>query len=350
MAKLTEQDFKKELTSGELRSLYLIYGEEKYLVRAYTEKLIKKAVGKKSSDFDTAVLNSDSDIAEIYSAVEALPVFSDRKVVIVKDYDINALSEDDYRNMEKMVSDIPDCTVLIFTMPTLKSDDKKKASKLTKFASFSEKYGTVLELNPLGDIALEKLIISWAEKNGCKLTSINASKIIASVGTDMNLLRNEIDKLSAYANGNEITLEIIDLLCPKNSEARIYALADSISTNDFNSTYRQLEILLDKNEKPEIILSVLSSAFVDMYRMRAASEAGKTNSQVAADFKYGKREFLLKNARNNVKKYSTETLREILEVILDADIRLKSTSADSGIILETMIAKLLITVREGMKV
>lgn len=348
MAKLTEQEFRKELSSGELRSLYLIYGEEKYLVKAYSEKLIKKAVGKNPSDFDTAILNSDSDINDIYSAVEALPVFSDRKCVIVKDYDFSALSDGDMKNIEKMVSDVPDSTVLIFTMPTLKGDDKKKSSGLTKFASFAEKYGTVIQFSPMGDIALEKQIIAWAEKNGCKLTSINASKIISSVGTDMNLLRNEIDKLSAYANGEEITLQIIDLLCPKNTETRIYALADSISTNDFNSAYRQLELLLGKNEKPEIILSVLSSAFVDMYRMRAASEAGKTISQVAADFKYGKREFLLKNARNNVRKYSTETLREILEIILNADIRLKSTSAAPGIILETMIAKLLIAVREGM--
>ena len=87
-----------------------------------------------------------------------------------------------------------------------------------------------------------------------------------------------------------------------------------------------------------------------MYRMRAATESGKTNAEVASDFKYGKREFVLKNARSNVAKYTTETLREILEIILEADISLKSTSVDHKVVLETMVAKMLVTVKEGKAV
>ena len=35
MAKLNEQEFKKEMASNELRPLYVIYGDEKYLVKKY---------------------------------------------------------------------------------------------------------------------------------------------------------------------------------------------------------------------------------------------------------------------------------------------------------------------------
>ena len=199
----------------------------------------------------------------------------------------------------------------------------------------------------LGDIAVEKQVIAWAEKNGNKLSSINASKIVYAVGTDLNALKNETDKLCAYAGDREITEQMIELLCPKNTETRIYALAGCISKKDYKGSFRQLEMLFEKNERPEIILSVLSSAFVDMYRMRAAAEAGKTVSQVASDFKYGRRDFVLKNAAADVAGYSTETLRRILDVILDADIRLKSTSVDHRVILETMIAKVLLIVKEG---
>ena len=355
MANLSEQDFRKELSSGNFNTLYLIYGDEKYLVKKYTESLVKKAVGKDPSEFDYFHLNSDTPLEEIFDAAEQIPMFSERKCVCVNDYDINALNESDYKQLEKFCSDISPSTVLIFSMPTLntevkkKSGDNKKSSKFKKFCSFAEKHGSVLELKKLGEIALERQLVSWAEKNGSKLTQINASKIISMVGTDMTALKNEIDKLSAYAYNEEITYEVIKKLCIKNNEAKIYAISDLISKNDFNGTYRQLHMLFEQNERPEMILSVLSSAFIDMYRVKAATESGKTIADVSSDFKYGRRDFVLKNARNSASKYSGETLKNILDIILQADIKLKSTRTDPQIILETLVAKLLLAVREGNK-
>lgn len=344
MAKLTEQDFKKEISSGNLKNLYFIYGDEKYLVKKYTDKLCSKAAGKKPSDFDFVKLSSSSELEEIFSASEQLPVFAEHKCVLVSDFNAESLSASDIKMAEKFFSDISPTTILIFSMPTLTNIDNKKGDKkggkFNKLLRAAEKYGTVLELSKLGDIALEKIIIFWAEQGGCKLDKINASKIISLCGTDMTTLRNELDKLIAYADNSEITEQMIKLLVVKNTEVRIYALSDCIAKNDLNGAYKQLFGLFQQNEKPELILSVLSSAFIDMYRMRVASESGKTVKDVASDFNYGKREFLLRNAQNNSKKYSTQQLREILDIILNTDLKLKSTSANNRTILETLIARI----------
>ena len=61
MAVLNEQNFKKEILAGNFSKLYLIYGEEKYLVKKYTEYLCSKLIGKKSSDFDSDILSGDAD-------------------------------------------------------------------------------------------------------------------------------------------------------------------------------------------------------------------------------------------------------------------------------------------------
>lgn len=353
MAKLNEQDFKKEVLSRNLKSLYLIYGEEKYLVKKYTEALINKVAGEEPSEFDYFVFDSDASLESICAAADRLPMMTEYICVVVKDYDINGLSDGDFKELESFCENLESTTVLIFTMPTYdpagKKDTGKKqgSGKLSKFVSMAEKAGTVLELKKPGDMALERQLVSWAEWNRCKLSQMNAAKIISNVGTDMTALKNEINKLCAFADGEIITEDMIRRLCVKNTEARIYSLSDYITRNDFNSTYRQLHFLFEQNEKPEIILSVLSSAFVDMYRMRAAAEAGKSISEVASDFKYGRREFVLKNAANNVRKYSTEALREILQVILETDIKLKSTRSDYKVLLETMIAKLLLIVEKG---
>ena len=82
--------------------------------------------------------------------------------------------------------------------------------------------------------------------------------------------------------------------------------------------------------------------------MRVANESGKTIADVSADFKYGKRDFVLKKANANAKKYSTTVLRKVLDIILQTDIKLKSTRADSKILLETLITKIMLALREDI--
>ena len=354
MAKLTEQELRKELASGSLRNLYFIYGEEKYLVKKYTELIVSKSVGKTPSDFELSRLGSRASAEEILYACEQLPVFSQRKCVLVSDLNADALSDGDIKSLESYFSDVSPSTVLIFSMPTSdisdgKKTSEKKGAKLKKLLAAAEKYGAVTELQKRKDADLEKQLVAWAEKRSCKLSQMNASKIIAICGTDMTTLRNETDKLTAYADGSEITAEMINLLVTKNTEVRVYALSECIRRNDYNGAYKQLFALFEQNEKPEIILSVLSSSFADMYRMRVASESGKTAADVAADFKYGKRDFLLKKAQQSSGRYSTQTLRKTLDIIINADIKLKGTQADKCIVLESLLAEMLLAVGEGQK-
>ena len=46
---------------------------------------------------------------------------------------------------------------------------------------------------------------------------------------------------------------------------------------DYSKAYALLDLLMAQREEPYTILAVLSSAYIDMYRVRAAIEAGKTS-------------------------------------------------------------------------
>ncbi len=347
MAKLSEQEFKKEVSQG-FKNLYLIYGEEKYLVKNYTDYLVKKVAGKEPNDFDLVRLSSGASVDTINAACEQLPVLSRYKCVVVSDMDIDERSESELKTLLDMCSDIYEDCVLIFTMPTLQKDGKK-SKKLQKLAALTAKIGTVLELSKRGDIALESQLVSWAEKQDCILSRINASKIISLCSTDMNTLKNETDKLCAYVcdrEKKEITEADIKLLTVKNTEVRIFALSDSVARNDLAGAMRQLDALFEQKERPEVILSVLSSTYVDMYRVRVAVESGRKASDAAKDFDYGKRDFVLKKAESNSRNYQTSTLRKFLDAILDTDAALKSTRAEPRILLETLVERLILIAGE----
>ena len=45
MPEITETEFKKQIERGTFGSLYLLHGEEKYLLKLYANRLIEKACG-----------------------------------------------------------------------------------------------------------------------------------------------------------------------------------------------------------------------------------------------------------------------------------------------------------------
>ncbi|WP_412241516.1 DNA polymerase III subunit delta [Pseudoruminococcus massiliensis] len=226
------------------------------------------------------------------------------------------------------------------------TSDSKKTNKTKKFSTMAEKVGTVLHCEKRGEIALERNIISWAKKLGCEIDEINAAKLVASCGTDMNTLENETQKLCAYVGSGIITDDAIKAVAVKNTEARIFALSDSIIRRDYNSAYKQLDLLFYQREKPEVILGVLSSAFVDIYRVRTAIESGEKASVLKDIFPYKGKEFRLRNAERDMKQYSNKAISKILDAIAYADIRLKSNVGNQRTVLEMLIAKILLIVKE----
>ena len=64
-------------------------------------------------------------------------------------------------------------------------------------------------------------------------------------------------------------------------------------------------------------------------------------SNVVKEFNYGNRDFAVKNAARDSANMSVETLRACLDVLSDADEKMKSTAINPNIVLEETVAKLL---------
>ena len=62
---LNESELKKHLSSGRFKSVYLIFGEEKMLVKRAVEQIEKKLTGGEINDFNYHVFGNDADISEI---------------------------------------------------------------------------------------------------------------------------------------------------------------------------------------------------------------------------------------------------------------------------------------------
>lgn len=336
-------EFKRHVSAGALYPLYLLFGSEKYTLAKGRDRLIKTAVADNFREFNLNEFSGDSPVDSIADAALALPFMAERKVVAVSDLNVEKIGSVELSKLTELVSDPSDATVLIFALPTI--NPAVQAAKWKSFVKLVEKNGAAVNFEPLTTGELVKFICSAAEKHGSRITKSNAEKIIRYAGTDMNNLKNEVDKLSAFVGEGEITGDIVENMVQKNLETTVFILINSVLSGDYAKAYSLLGLLFSHGEKGVPILAAFSTAFVDLYRVRTALESGKSAQAPAAYGDYKGREFRLRNAEKSLRGISTQKLTECLNLLVETDLLLKGSRLSDKVILEEMLAKFLVILK-----
>lgn len=340
MSIITELKLKDAIKNQKVDNTYLLYGEEKYLIKVYTDMLKKSVLGDSYLDFNFQIFNGNIEIDTIYDAVISLPVMSSMKLIIVKDMDFSALNTVESDKLCDMLTQIPDTTVIIFSQLTSEVSLKRNAIAKKIFNIFS-KNASVLECKKKNTSQVSQQLVRWAKKRGCELKYDNANKIVEYSSGEFMELTNEMEKLCAYCQNREITLKDIDNVMTKSITANVFELSKSICNKNYDRAYKQLDNLFYQREEPIMILAVLASAFIDMYRVKLVEQEKVNINILVSNFDYKNKQFRLNNAKRYASNMSLNQIGEIIENILDTDIKLKSIKCDKRVLLETLITKII---------
>ena len=299
-------------------------------------------------EFNFQEFPHDAPVDSIADAVVAMPFMAERKCVTVSDLNVEAMNTAELDKLYELLDIIPETTVLILYLPTLEIDPKKSA-KWRTFLKKLDTRGFSLPSLRLKDNELEKYVCREAEKANCLLSRKLAERIVQYVGNDLNALTNEVTKLCAFAGGGEITAEQVEKTITKNMETTVFLLSNALVRGDYSKAYALLDLLMAQREEPYTILAVLSSAYIDMYRVRAAIESGKTSMAPTEYGDYRGRDFRLKYAERDVRDLSIEMLRECLLLLLNCDLSIKLSGGENmdRIALEKLFAQLLYVAHRG---
>ena len=342
MPEIFENDIKLHIKNREFSNLYFIYGNEPYLKDFYAGKIIEKSVNKDFATFNLHIFDGEEvSLDDIASCCESLPMMDEHCCVVVKDYRFDRSTDEDRKQIEMIVSDLPDTTVLVFWMQNIEVDVKKN-DKWKKILTLINKYGSTISLDKKTRSALVKLLVSGANKRDCTLSSQNAEYLINLVGDDMNNLLNELEKLCFFADKSEITKNHIETLAVRSVSARVFDLATDIVQGRNEKAFDVLKTLLSQKEEPININSQLINAYVDIYRAKVFLAAGDRADGAAKYYNYQNKSFRLTNAARDASKIDISAIRVCLEILAQADIKLKSSSVNKSLILEQTIVKLIL--------
>ena len=318
----------------------LLYGEDGYQLERSAAALVKGTVDA-FPDFNLYSVDGRAgvDMDKVADSAQSLPFMAERRAVVLDDLDLSALSGSDAEKLWQLLQDPVPTTLLLITARTVPLDLKKKGSRGQKLFDLCDKAGVVCEFRKpaRGDAA--KLAAALAARQGCRLDPPEGLLLAEYCGCDSLRLRNEVDKLCAYA-GEQIRREDILLLVEPVAEARIFDLSDQIVRRDFRGAMEVVDRLLFQRETPVAILTILTMAFVDIYRAASAKAAGLSEKDAKTAFGYGGGGYRYTKAAENQRRVDRRCLGDILEALARADRDMKTGGIDPAVVLETTIAEI----------
>lgn len=344
MAQADAKTITAQLKKGELHNLYYIYGQNISGVEQLTKAVIKKAVGDNAEFALSKLSGKELDISEFRDMIDMMPMMSDYNCILVNDYNCEEQREDTTKQLLEALKEIPPQTVVIFNVTgfDVKNGKKMISGKNKKLVDLAAKNGMVCELGIQTPAQLAKDISAKVSARGGAISIQNAQELAVMCLSDTLLINNEIEKLCAYANGREITREMIRSLVAQQSDVTVYNLSAAVSSFNKKAAFEALDKLMAQRISRGIILGTISNSFLEIYRAACARKAGKGIPDVMQDFDY-KRDFVVKNAFRSSQSMSLKRLRACIGILSDTAAKLNSTSIDEKVMLEEAVTRMLMT-------
>jgi DNA polymerase-3 subunit delta len=250
---LSRTELDRSLREG-LRPLYLLLGTEIYLRRVAAKTITDTALhGTLLREFNESSFSLLSDsVQSAVAAAEQLPMMSERRAVRVRDF--ARLREADEDMLIRYLNNPAPSTVMIFTADEL--DKRKKSSKVLLDVC------TVVEFGPLKDLEAKTWARTRLKELKITLDDQVLSEIIRLVGTDVQTLYNEIDKLaSAAADTGRITSDHVDELIGRSRELSNFELGDHLLAGNRKRALETLHRLLEDGAEPVMLVGLIAGNY-----------------------------------------------------------------------------------------
>ncbi|MDD6213953.1 MAG: DNA polymerase III subunit delta [Firmicutes bacterium] len=310
---------KQQIKSGDIKNLYLFFGEETFLKDMYLKRMGKTVPEDGFSDFNRILLEGNDVTSDsVDDAVDSFPMMSEKKLLVIKDSGIfKSPNEETKVFWQKRLADIPDYLLMIF--------DEKSVDKRSVTYKALAKYGMPVEFKYIKEYELVAWVVREATKSGKKISKENAEYLVGICDSGLQNLKNELDKLINYCNG-EIYKSDIDKVVSRHMGIVIFELTDAIMAKDNDRAMKILLDLKEKKESPFNILYLLSSAFDKMLQCCLILSEGGRYDEIAAKLKLPP--FVARKYIDSSKGFSQDFLIDRICRTADYDLAIKQGEID----------------------
>lgn len=330
MKSLSRAELERALSDGKIQPLYLLLGPERYLrdaaARAITNAALATTLLREFNEASFSLLSDD--VQSAIAAAEQLPMMSDRRVVRIRDF--SRLKEAQEEVLINYLGNPVPSTAVIFIADEL--DKRKKATK-----SLLDRC-TVVDFSPLKDTEAKGWVKTRLKELKSTADDPVISEIVRLVGTNVQTLFMELDKLASGAGDTGIiTLPLVEELIGRSRELANWELTDHLLAGNRKQALETLHRLLEDEVEPLMLLGLIGSN----YRKLALGKQILMQRGESQVFKYVFiQPFKQRSYLDTLRRADAAKLAHSIQLIANVDLAIKTSQATPRLQMEMLVCEL----------
>ena len=322
---------KNRIKTNNLPHFMHFYGEETYLL-THSLNAVKKLLVDGFEEFNIAMLQGDVTLDEIDVSVNTPPIMGDKKLLILKETGIFTLKASNKEVWKAVFSNAAD---FLYVVACENNFDKRNAA----FKAFSE---TALSVNfeRRSKAEIKAWITKLAAKKGKIIKNAAAEYFVETVGVDMYAASLQLEKLVNYlGERQEISKEDIDASVTREYYTKEYMLTDALLNHKKSDAAKAFSELMIMRYEPVALLYAIASAYMSVYKAKICLMGGGSDKDAEKYLKIPS-SYVAKKCVSFAKKNDENYLSKSIELIKDADYRMKAGLCEMKACIEMLVCKL----------
>ncbi len=323
------QRINEDIRQQNFKQVYLLFGEERYLRKQYTDRLCK-ALCEEGDQMNTHFYEGkDISVGEIIDLAETLPFLAQRRVIFISN---SGLFKSGGEKMAEYLTAPNETTFFVFT-----ESDVDKRSKLYKTV---QSKGYTCEFAIQDENTLKRWVAGILNREGKKITENTVQLLLTKTGTDMENIQMELEKLICYCIDKEvITNEDVETICTNRISNHIFDMISAIADKKTQTALQLYYDLLALKEPPMRILFLIARQCNLLLQVKEMKSRGFDNKAIGA--KISVPPFIAGKYVAQASRFKTAELRKAVQQCVEAEEAVKTGHMNDMMSVEVLIVSVL---------
>lgn len=317
----------EDLKTGQLKQIYLLFGEEGYLKRQYRDRLTRAVLPEGDTMNYACYEGKGIEIREVIDLAETMPFFAERRLIV---FENSGFFKSGGTDLADYIKELPETTSFLFV-----ENEVDKRSKLYKAVKAR---GRAVELGFQDEATLKRWVAGLIRKENKQVSEQTIVYFLNKTGTDMENITKELEKLFCYTFGRDaVTKEDVDAVCVTQITNHIFEMVDAVAQKKQRKALELYYDLLALKEPPMRILFLMIRQYRLLLQVKGLLKAGYGRKEIAS--KAGLHPFVVGKYMDQAKHFPGRELRAIMEEGAELEQSVKTGRLTDHLAVELFLVK-----------
>lgn len=333
---MTFQEAIRHIGQGRFSPVYLITGDEPFLIDTLIQQFLEKGLDPSAHGFNLNRFHgSDTSPETILSIADTFPILSPQRMILIQSAD--QLKDDKGLLLDYLANPSPTSTLIFIA---------EKPDMRKKFFAMLKKRATLMTCPRPREREIPIWIRQESKKLGLHLSEDAIWFLKEHLGCDLLSIHQELEKLVLYQmdpdesslkGSSEISMESVQKVTGNGRTHSIFELTNAVGNKDLSRAIQVLRAMMSEGAQPLFVLSMLVRLWRQMAIAKILIESGRT-AEVAK--KVPMPPSFLRIFLQQLKKWRLKEIQKAFECALSADSQLKGGALSARSVLEALLLDL----------